>query len=103
SNVEKTHRSTFAKSPRFRSTVRGRSQISRPSDIQPFNQRRVSFAESATDIYDPIPRSIEGRNSSVLRGNSSESAFNFQRSQNEGFLQEGRNAEALNFREEKQF
>ncbi|GFY71901.1 hypothetical protein TNIN_492961 [Trichonephila inaurata madagascariensis] len=77
-------------------TIRGRSQISRPH-IQPANQRRVSFSESATEIYDPISRSSEGHNASVLHGNGNANAFNYQGSRNADVFQEGRSVEALNF------
>ncbi|GFT53857.1 hypothetical protein TNCV_4124341 [Trichonephila clavipes] len=97
---------TYKPSVQMRTTcqsIRGRSQIPRSSHIQPVNQRRVSFAESAIGNYDPTPRSIQGHNPSVLQGNSSEMAFNFQGSQNAGVLQQGRNTDDLNFRGERQF
>ncbi|GFU75924.1 hypothetical protein TNCV_2087621 [Trichonephila clavipes] len=88
---------------RFRSTIRCRSQVSRSSRIQPVNQRRVSFTESATDNYYPTTRSIQCRCPSFLQGNSSERAFNFQGSQNARVLQQDRDAEDLNFRGERRF
>ncbi|GFX89965.1 hypothetical protein TNCV_886631 [Trichonephila clavipes] len=84
-------------------TIRGRNQVSRPSRIQPVNQRRVSFTELAADNYYPTPRSIQGRYPSVLQGNSSERTFNFQGSQNAGALRQNRDSEDLNFRGERRF
>ncbi|GFU31649.1 retrovirus-related Pol polyprotein from transposon 17.6 [Trichonephila clavipes] len=57
-------------SPRFRRTIRGRGQVFRPSRIQPVNQRRVSFSDSAADNYYATPRSIQSRYPYVPRGNA---------------------------------
>ncbi|GFX75502.1 hypothetical protein TNCV_522241 [Trichonephila clavipes] len=90
-------------SPRFRRTIRGRSQVSRPPRIQPVNQRCVSFSDSAADNYYTTPRSIQGRYPSVPQDNCRERAFNFQEIQNAGALRQNRENEDLNFRGERQF
>ncbi|GFV54902.1 hypothetical protein TNCV_3026451 [Trichonephila clavipes] len=88
---------------RFRRTIRGRGQVSRPSRIQPVNQRRVSFSDSAADNYYTTPRSVQDRYPAVPQGNSRERAFNFQESQNAGALRQNRENEDLNFLGERQF
>ncbi|GFY39588.1 hypothetical protein TNIN_375301 [Trichonephila inaurata madagascariensis] len=93
-----TDRLNVERDPRFRRTIRGRSQISRPHI-----QRRGNFCESATEIYDPISRSSEGHNASVLHGNGSANAFNYQGSRNADVIQETRSADVLNFLGERQF
>ncbi|GFW81276.1 uncharacterized protein TNCV_376241 [Trichonephila clavipes] len=89
--------------PAHKSAQPCRSQVSRPSRIQPVNQRCVSFTDSAADNYYPTSRSIQGRYPPVPQGNSRERAFNFQGSQNAGALRHNRENEDLNFRGERQF
>ncbi|GFX29076.1 uncharacterized protein TNCV_2072271 [Trichonephila clavipes] len=82
--------------PRFRRSIRGEIPVSRFSRIQPVNQRRVRFNDSALRDDYVTPRSIQGRFPPV-------SERNFREMGDAGGFRQNRGNENLNFCGESQY